>query len=246
MCTLSLVRTPAVWRVVCNRDESPRRARALPPREVRLGDRRALMPIDPQGGGTWLGVNDAGLVLAILNKSDPDVPAVGRESRGVVIPELLSASSAGEARKAAIELDATRFRSFRLAIIDGQNLYVVVGDGATVSEVPVPRDADAWCAASSGLGDGVVEPARIALFEATVLGTSDALDAQDAFHNHRWADRPHMSVDMMRDGAQTVNVTAVSMLGDAAEMTHMDKITGEQTSISLLRATHLQRAGAKR
>jgi hypothetical protein len=245
MCTLSLVRTRTAWRVVCNRDESPTRVRAMPPTELRVGVRRAVMPIDPQGGGTWLAANDAGLVLAILNKSEPDVPAAGRESRGVIIPSLLAANSAGEALRAALDLDATRFRSFRLAIIDGKNVHVVVGDGATISEMSVASDADAWCAASSGLGDGLVEPARVELFDATVVDADDLIAAQDAFHRHRWADRTHMSVDMIRDGAQTVSTTAVTLTGETGEMRYTDKMTGEQVSTVLRLAGERGHVGAK-
>ena len=54
-------------RVVCNRDEHLTRAPALPPTVWAAGARRALMPIDPSSGGTWIAANDAGLVFAVLN-----------------------------------------------------------------------------------------------------------------------------------------------------------------------------------
>ncbi len=226
MCTLTLVRMAEAWRVVCSRDESPTRARAIPPREVRFGERAGLLPTDPQGGGTWIAVNDAGVVFALLNKSEPDVPAAGRESRGAIIPSLMWATSAEDAMRAAGEIDAARFRAFRLVTIDGKGLCVGVGDGARFVRAAVTPRVEAWCAASSGLGDELVEPARVRLFDEIVAGAADGFDAQDAFHRHRWEERPHMSVDMMRHGAQTVSVTAVTVMSRACEMVHIDKMSG--------------------
>jgi len=67
VCTVTIVPQPDGFRLACNRDESRRRSPALPPVERRYADRRALLPIDPISDGTWIAVNDAGLVLTLLN-----------------------------------------------------------------------------------------------------------------------------------------------------------------------------------
>lgn len=59
------------FRVAFNRDESRRRPAGLPPVARVYGPRRALHPVDPVSGGTWIGVNDAGLALALLNVYAP-------------------------------------------------------------------------------------------------------------------------------------------------------------------------------
>jgi hypothetical protein len=51
MCTVTIIPTEHGMRRACNRDESPLRAAALPPRVVTVGKRQALMPIDPLSGG---------------------------------------------------------------------------------------------------------------------------------------------------------------------------------------------------
>jgi len=224
---------------MCSRDESPLRPRAIPPREIRLGGMSALMPIDPQGGGTWIGVNASGLVLAILNKSDPDVPGTGRESRGVIIPSLVPLARAPDVLAAALALDARRFRGFRLVIIDRHALHIVVGDGGRTQYTMHEADLDMWCLASSGLGDALVEPPRQALFRDLVVPTRNRLVAQRAYHEHRWPESPHLSVDMVRGEARTVSITAVEIVfADAATprsivMTHQDRITGDAHTASI-------------
>jgi hypothetical protein len=54
-----------------------------------------------------------------------------------------------------------------------------------------------------------------------------------------------MSVDMIRDGAQTVSTTAVTLTGETGEMRYTDKMTGEQVSTVLRLAGERGHVGAK-
>ena len=69
MCTLTFI--PGLpgggYLLATNRDESPTRGIAAAPTVQQLGPRQVLAPRDPDGGGTWVGVDDSGLCLAILN-----------------------------------------------------------------------------------------------------------------------------------------------------------------------------------
>ena len=85
MCTVSIVPDGDRFTLMSNRDERRDRAVALQPTVERFGARAAIMPIDPVGGGSWLGVNDAGLVAALLNRhaaQQPDARSVC--SRGLI------------------------------------------------------------------------------------------------------------------------------------------------------------------
>ncbi|MEL7087152.1 MAG: hypothetical protein AAGL98_01720, partial [Planctomycetota bacterium] len=70
---------------------------------------------------------------------------------------------------------------------------------------------------SSGLGDHLVETPRRELFHAGPFRTPAD---QDAFHGHRGADRPELSVFMHRDDARTVSRTAVEVAADAVVMAY--------------------------
>jgi hypothetical protein len=98
MCTVAFLPIPdGGYLIGHNRDESRRRARGLPPSRGRRRGRAFLAPRDPDGGGTWLGVNEAGLTLSVLNAAEPDpsrLPAVP-PSRGRVAWDLLHLESAG-------------------------------------------------------------------------------------------------------------------------------------------------------
>lgn len=219
MCTVSVVPTSGGFRLACNRDERRSRPAAHGPRPHRAGARRALWPVDPLSGGTWIGVNDAGLVMVLLNRHSRHSPAwTPTHSRGVLIPRLLGAGSlemgveCARQQLEAADRDA-RFDPFTLVMIQSQDLATVdYRDGATA--VARQRLARPLLFTSSSLGDHVVEPPRRRLFSALVGESPRPLAGQARFHRHRWPDRPHISVWMARADAATVSHTTIDVSGD--------------------------------
>src|SRR5207249_505079 len=57
---------------------------------------RVLAGRDPRAGGTWLGVNEHGVVVAVTNRPTSHVPAAPR-SRGLLTRDLLEYGSAAGA-----------------------------------------------------------------------------------------------------------------------------------------------------
>ncbi len=222
MCTMTLIPIDKGLRVAFNRDESRKRPIAFPPRLVQCGDRATLMPIDARSQGTWIGVNDAGLAMGILNRNigltrgsrDPNVP-----SRGLIIPSLLACTTLAEAHAAALELRAKRYAPFRLVMADCSQAVEIVSEPTNVLVreygVSVPL-----LFTSSGLGDELVEPPRRALFEHWFSTRENWPSEQDAFHRHSWPNHLHLSVCMRREEACTVSFTTIEMRSATTKMTY--------------------------
>ena len=216
MCTVTIVPHDEGFRVVCNRDERRTRPAALPPRLLRVGARVAAFPTDPLGGGTWIGVNDAGLVLALLNAaaavgSDDGRPIARPRSRGFVVRAMLERGSADSILEALGGFDPAAFNPYRLVIIHAPTVTVVSSDGDRVVASQAPL-AHPMLFTSSSLGDALVEPPRRDLFERMVVRASGRiLDAQVRFHQHQWRARPEISVHMERADALTVSRTQVDV-----------------------------------
>jgi hypothetical protein len=229
MCTLTAIQPERraddvpLFRVVVNRDEQRTRAEALPPRVARAGDHDAIYPIDPVSRGTWVGVNTAGLVVAILNSNPIARPTnrPGLRSRGEIVPALLACSSVTAALAAASDIPAHEFPPFRLVAIERDRFVVVLGDSQRTTVQALRRFDAPFLATSSGLGDHIVEQPRRELFNAMLVrGVSDIADRQDAFHRHRWPDRHHVSVEMSRGDARTVSRTVVEVFHDSVRLTY--------------------------
>jgi hypothetical protein len=221
MCTVTIVPVAGGIRMAVNRDESPLRAEALPPRIVAIGKRKALMPIDPVSGGTWVAVTDAGLIVTILNAyptpRNPNAPAPPI-SRGTIIPRLLDADPLDAAYLRTRDLDAAEYAAFRLVIADATRVADVIGgDGACDTRPPRTIDGPLLFT-SSGLGDGVVDPPRRALFNQLFADATDWRERQDAYHRHSWPEARHLSVCMWRPEARTVSLAIAEIDNDEVRM----------------------------
>jgi uncharacterized protein with NRDE domain len=221
MCTVTIVPYADGFRLVCNRDERRDRPAAAPPTAHRLRDRAAIYPVDPVGGGTWIGVNHAGLAAALLNRTIDSSVSPGctpRRSRGLIIPNLLGCRSLTDALDIAAGLDPTQFDLFRLALVQRMAAVVLTSDGLALSAETMSLSRPLMLTSSS-LGDTVVETPRGRLFERLVLKNEGAwLSAQTRFHTHQWRSRPDISVMMERETARTVSRTSISVTSHASEL----------------------------
>jgi hypothetical protein len=224
VCTVTIVGLAGGgFRLADNRDERDTRPAARPPRPAVFGSRRAILPIDPQGGGTWVAVNDAGLALAILNVNPGAGPApTGRLSRGRIIPSLLHCADAGEAAGEAARIHPTSHAPFRLVLTDGNQVAEAVSDGARLrlDRGPLPAGRPVLFTSSS-LGDAMVQEPRRALFEEMFARAGDPVAIQDAFHAHLRPDRREVSVLMRRPGARTVSRTVITVRDGAALLEYL-------------------------
>ena len=126
MCTLialhrAVVRAPLV--VAANRDEffeRPAEGPAL--RRTPYGVIAA--PLDLEAGGTWFGVNRAGLFAAVTNVACPD-PDPKRRSRGLLVVEALGAASAREAAEKAESLLLEAYNPFNLFLADREEAFAI-------------------------------------------------------------------------------------------------------------------------
>jgi hypothetical protein len=197
-------------RVVCNRDELLTRAPAVPPTVWAAGPRRAVMPIDPDSGGTWIAANDAALVFVLLNTSDPPSASAGAVSRGTIIPTLVGCAAVSQALAQAQRIPVDVFAPFRLLIADRDEIVDCWPDRGRLRHrrshlgSPILRT-------TSALGDAMVAGPRRTLFQRTITRACDARAAQDCYHRHQWSGREAISVHMRRPDAATVSRTVVEV-----------------------------------
>ncbi len=220
MCTMTIVPLPADRvRVAFNRDENRDRPAAKPPVRRRIGEREALLPIDPISDGTWIAANDAGLILALLNGNPPQ-PVRGKaaRSRGEIVPELISCDSPADAlERFDRKLRPADFAPFRLVLFGRGLLADIRWDGNQSMISNRLLGGSPVLFTSSGLGDHLVEGPRRELFELHFENAADPVAAQDAFHAHRWPGREHLSVNMARVDARTVSRTVIARDDDAIQ-----------------------------
>lgn len=123
MCTVTVWRDSHGVQVTMNRDERWNRAPESPPRVHSGGPAGVawIAPADGERGGTWMGVNEHGVVACLLNGYTPeDLPLLGRDdvpSRGTLVPEVLTRPPDAAWDWLDHGLDPSRYPSFTLLVI---------------------------------------------------------------------------------------------------------------------------------
>jgi uncharacterized protein with NRDE domain len=129
MCTLIALHRcyPSVHLLVAaNRDEFLARP-ATGPRLHAWHGRRVIAPLDERAGGTWLGLNDTGVFVALTNRPTQRLDA-GRRSRGLLVADALGQRSAARAAEAALSLSANAYNPFNLFVADAEHAFAIVYD----------------------------------------------------------------------------------------------------------------------
>ncbi len=125
MCTFVILRRPGHdWPVLIatNRDEMLDRPWRPPGRH--WSDRADVIAgQDELAGGTWLGMNDNGVVAGILNRRGSLGPKEGFRSRGELPLEALDHPDAAEAAEALEEINPDAYRPFNMVVADNKDAY---------------------------------------------------------------------------------------------------------------------------
>jgi hypothetical protein len=105
-----------------NRDEMGNRPWKAPARH--WPDRPDIIAgLDELAGGTWMGLNDTGVVACILNRYGSLGPAPGKRSRGELVLEALDHADARDAAAALRDLDPNAYRPFNMIIADNRDAW---------------------------------------------------------------------------------------------------------------------------
>lgn len=145
MCTLVMLRRPeAKWPLLigANRDELSTRPWQGPGRH--WPDRPDVVAgKDMTAGGSWFGVNDDGVVAAILNRPGTLGPADGKRSRGELVLEALDHAEAKVAAEALSDLNPESYRPFNLVIADRYDAFWLRHAGSNAS-LRIRTPSGAW------------------------------------------------------------------------------------------------------
>lgn len=210
MCTLSFILGKNGYLLAMNRDERLTRERARPPAVFELNGARAVFPYE-SSGGTWIGGNDRGLALALLNQN-LNSPALEKvKSRGVVVRKLLGATSVSELQTSLRRLDLAGTLPFRLLAFVPREKAVLewAWDGAKLQDRAHPWKHGHWF--SSGLGDERATRERGTVCRAAWRqARSGTLAWLRQVHRSHRPKRGAFSICVHRNDAQTVSYTEIS------------------------------------
>lgn len=239
MCTILMLSARAGHLLLAgNRDEQRARPAALPPRQHVLTSEagatmRALYPIDAQAGGTWIGVNAAGVAMTLLNNYQRsavfDTEGAPR-SRGLILPELLKESSLEQVHLAIeswAEREARHTFPFTLAAGSANEPGEALVAEWSGRELTITRRELPLLLVSSGFDLEGVSAAREAtlheFLDAPAWGGEEELAEAITRAFSEGGEAPNAyTVCMSRDDARTVSHSRVAITPEHARFTYLD------------------------
>lgn len=220
MCTVIFMAQREGYALGMNRDEKLTRVTAHPPAVHRLSRRRALFPFEP-GGGTWAGVNDGGVTLALINwYSIPERVSKNALSRGSVVRAALDSGTAAEVMHCLSHLPLKRTNPFRLIGVFPQDRTVIEWrwNLAELRSVAHVWRTHIWI--SSGFDEAGAQKARRAAFDKANNGAPQNLSWLRALHAcHDPAPGPY-SICMHRSDAASVSYSEVKIYSSMARFAY--------------------------
>ena len=160
MCTVSFVPQTHGFYLAMNRDESLQRPIANPPRTFWRRRQGSLYPTEPSGG-SWIGINDRRLCLALINWYSVDFSEkASMLSRGIVVPTLLAEASIFDLYDRVAGLSLKRLAPFRLIAISSAAWQVREFRWNATGLVELAFDWKAHHWFSSGLDEPAVQHQR--------------------------------------------------------------------------------------
>ncbi len=237
MCTVTFIARRRGYLLGMNRDELLARPVAVPPALHLVGKRQALFPTEP-GGGTWIGVNDAGVTFALINWYAVKVRVTATAaSRGEVVKRMLTVTTPAEALEL---LQARRLKAtnpFRLIGIfpDPDRVFEWRWNLSRLTSEEHDWAINSWF--SSGHDEAGAQESRGEIYR-DALGSPSAgsRDWLRRLHRSHGAECGPYSHCMHRHDAATVSYTEVEVTSCQAKVRYLP---GNPCMGNLLKSTYV-------
>ncbi len=212
MCTLTFQPGggPKSRWILFNRDELRSRPKAGRPELFEGRGIPYLMPVDPQGGGSWMGLSAGGYFICLLNNYPGDAIVIdpSLRSRGRLVKDLLEAGGFPDSDVIGRRLHDHEYAPFYLAAFTKEETRLWAWDQKSLVSI----DAGKGFLSSSGYRHSETSSRRARLYEGSQASQQNAgrKELYD-FHLLENADDPSSGILMTRPDAMTVSVSEVEL-----------------------------------
>ncbi|WPP52836.1 NRDE family protein [Catalinimonas niigatensis] len=237
MCTLTYLPTQDGFLFTSNRDESTAREKAVFPSFSQSKSGTLLMPLDPQGGGTWILIAENGEAACLLNGAFVNHQRTPpyRKSRGRVIVESFDYPQVDDFLE---DYDFDNIEPFTLIKIARDSrqktLHEIRWDGHLLKHnLADSSQAHIW--SSVTLYDEQMRAKRKQWFEEWLsLDKEFTLQNIQDFHLHGGEGDPSVGFKMTRSGGlQTISLSSMRVKQAHTHMEYVNLLTHHKSTESL-------------
>ena len=213
MCTVTWLGENGGYSLLFNRDEKHTRGVAEQPRTHRRDNVRFAAPIDSDGGGTWIAVNDHGLTVCLLNAySEARLwDGAASKSRGEIPFDVASSRSMEDVAERIDRTPLGCFAPFRLLALEADRAaWLFEWSGSKITLDP-NADRRMPLTSSSFESAAVAASRRTAFQQYIAERTTITRTLLERFHSCHDPAPSAYSVCMHRRDARTVSFSRVTV-----------------------------------
>lgn len=226
MCTLTVYSGKKRCVVTMNRDELRTRKEAGVLHSKSINDIRFFHPVDLVSGGTWFGVNNQGVILALLNRYQAPQTKEAK-SRGDIIPAALAQGGRSAVQSWLQELSYVDYNPFDLFLISKKKVMQFSWDSEKYSSEAI-KFKRWFMFTSSGLMTEEVIAYRQNLFNAWSHEMGKKLTSSEeilrGFHLIQFDGMETHSVLMEREKSHTRSVIQADIEGKKIQVKYIPDI----------------------
>ena len=215
MCTLTIIPQQQGLLLTMNRDE--RRTR----HEAGLHDAGMLCyPVDGEAKGTWVGVNQCGVTMALLNRYQ-EPTREGAISRGHIIVDALQQGGYDAVLSYMQQLKPAQYNPFDCVVASVSGINHFTWTGSEFHQRTLPADTPLMLSSSSvNLEETLAH--RRKLFNSW-LDSSDPHKTIEQFHLYQQTGEESQSVMMARELSHTKSFTQIKIDDLTCQLSYYDQ-----------------------
>ncbi len=229
MCTVTYIpKENGQFILTQNRDEDIKRAIATPPIERIINGVKHLFPIDPQGGGTWIGTSETGRFTSLLNGGSETYSynPPYRHSRGRIILDYFKYADFKAFYKA---YNFNELEPFTFLVIEDDVMFELIVNESNVRLKELDRKRPYIYSSTSLYTDNSMEERRLVFFEwyykSQNISQLDAVNFHHKFLFETEKDKRKIVGDYILN---TVSITSIHKTFNRTEILYADQINDIQ------------------
>lgn len=235
MCTVSWLQNEEGYVLLFNRDERHTRMPAQPPVFFDQDGTTICAPLDGDFGGTWVGLNEFGISVGLLNRYEDDLTESPSHftTRGNIVRELLAGCTMDDVQHRFQKLKLANFRPFTIfAIAPGCHVFKADWNGRSLKLNPFADHTAPLI--SSSYDTARARATRRATYH-TLTHRGVTLDTLLRFHSSHFPETGPYSTCMHRADARTVSFTMIMVGPDGAALRYTPGPPCEHHSETVIR-----------
>ncbi|NJM80791.1 MAG: NRDE family protein [Flavobacterium sp.] len=226
MCTVTYVPLQDGFCITSNRDEQVTRARAIPPKEYNLNNKKITFPKDSKAGGTWFAKSEEATIVLLNGANEKhNIKPPYRKSRGLIVLDLISSEKIIEKWK---NIDLENIEPFTIVLFYNESLYQLQWNEVEKSITNLDINQNHIWSSSTLYSKKIREKRAKWFFE--FLKKNKNITAKELLNFHQFTEKSNKDFGLQinrNNSLKTISITQSVNINNNTKIQYIDLLTNE-------------------